>query len=534
MKTGGSRRLTGLLLLAAVYGLAIYWVFTRSAPLEDEREVTIRVAHWQIELGPPDGIEAAIKRYEELNPRVRVKQVLVPSGVYRQWLRANFAGDNAPDIVEYGVWLAGLSDLPVRYFDPLTNELLEPNPYNRGTPLEGEAWLKTFADELLEQRLNSPEPGQYYAVTLTRLSQRLFCNRDLLREITGSDALPEDFAAMRRIFAQTAEYGRRRGRPVFPFAGSRDNAMWLMAFYMGGTQNKLGRALDHDGMLGFYPRQLQWSYLRGEWRYNQPEVKAGLHLLAELSAQMRPGYMQALRDEAVRQFLQGDALFLFAGAWEATSLRRLADFTVDALRCPQPTVDDPVVGEHMLGRFADGSNTTSFGFYLNKHTPHRQEAIDFLRFLTSYEGNKLFTDHSGWPPAVREVPMTPEVAALLSPDDGYAYNGPSFNLGGSSGNIFARNVHLLSGPEASIDRLAEVLDRDMPAAAQEGLQIEERAARWAMLPQDARIIGLGGVLAAEPGDAATRLRQERLEAAQNLSEARALLLARQLEMTAGR
>src|SRR5690606_24284264 len=154
--------------------------------------------------------------------------------------------------------------------------------------LEGEAWLKTFADELLEQRLNSPEPGQYYAVTLTRLSQRLFCNRKLLREITGSDELPEDFAAMRRIFAQTAEYGARRGRPAFPFAGSRDNAMWLMAFYMGGTQNKLAQALDHDGILGFYPRQMQWSYLRGEWRYNQPELKAGLALLAELSEQMRP------------------------------------------------------------------------------------------------------------------------------------------------------------------------------------------------------------------------------------------------------
>jgi hypothetical protein len=74
----------------------------------------------------------------------------------------------------------------------------------------------------------------------------------------------------------------------------------------------------------------------------------------------------------------------------------------------------------------------------------------------------------------------------------------------------------------------------MPAAAREGLQIEERAARWAMLPQDARIIGLGGMLAAEPDDTATRLRRERLMAAQNLSEARALLLARQLEMTAGR
>ena len=44
--------------------------------------------------------------------------------------------------------------------------------------------------------------------------------------------------------------------------------------------------------------------------------------------------------------------FLFAGTWEATSLRRLASFPVDALRCPQPTKDDPVVGEAMLGRMS--------------------------------------------------------------------------------------------------------------------------------------------------------------------------------------
>jgi ABC-type glycerol-3-phosphate transport system substrate-binding protein len=123
------------------YVVAVYWVFTRSTPIVDERDVTIRIAHWQIELGPPDGIAAVIKRYEELNPRVRVKQVMVPATVYRQWMRANFSGGTAPDIVEYGAWLDGLADLPVRYFDPLTEDLLEPNPYNQGTVLAGVPWI---------------------------------------------------------------------------------------------------------------------------------------------------------------------------------------------------------------------------------------------------------------------------------------------------------------------------------------------------------------------------------------------------------
>ncbi|MFI5357030.1 MAG: ABC transporter substrate-binding protein [Opitutales bacterium] len=520
----------GLPLFVAAYVAAVYWVFTRSTPMGEDRDVTIRIAHWQIELGPPDGIGAAIKRYEELNPHVRVKQMLIPGAVYQQWLRANFAGDTAPDIVEYGVWLNGLEDLPVRYFEPLTNELLEPNPYNRGTALQGVPWVKTFADELLEQRLFSPEPGQYYSVTLSRGSQRLFCNRTLYRAITGRTEPPADFAELRTVFAQTAEYGRRQGRTIYPFAGSRDNAFWLMAFYMGAVNNGLGARLDHYGILGLYPRDLDWTFLRGEWNYQNPSVKAGLRLLAELDAQMKPGYMQFARDEAVRQFLRGEALFLFAGTWEATSLRRLAEFPVDALRCPQPTKSDPVVGRFIMGHCTDGDNITGFGLYLNKYGKHQREAVDFLRFLTSYEGDKLFTDHSGWPPSVRTVPVAPDIASYLSPADGYSYGGPNVVMGGSSLSVLRSNLYLLSGPQGSADKLAEALDQQMPAAGRDALADEGRAARWAVLPQDTRIAALDGLQALLPGDAAVTLRRERLEAAQNLSEARALLIARQLQM----
>lgn len=521
------RRWGGWLILAASLGSA-YWVFFRPQSAAVGREITIRLAHWQLEMGPPDGMAAVIKRYEELNPRVHVEQILVPSSVYIQWMRTNFAGDTAPDIVEYAAWLGGLADLPVRHFEPLTNALLEPNPYNVDTPLQGVPWLKTFADELLEERMYSPEPGQYYTVTLSRGAYRLFTNRHLLQAITGSTEPPADFQALRRIFAQTADYARRRGRPLFPFAGSQDNALWLMNFYMGGVLGKLSLSLDHDGLLALYSRQVEWSFLRGEWSYRQPAPRAGLALLAELHAQMKPGYLQTQRDEAVRQFLQGDALFLFVGTWEATTLRRLADFPVDALRCPQPGPDDPVVGPYLLGRFADGSDVTGFGLSLNKRSLHQREAVDFLRFLTSYEGNKLFAEHSGWPPSVRTVPMPPAIQEFVSPADGYAVTGLNVPIAGSTGSVFKQNLHLLSQPDG-VERLAQALDRDLPSVSRATLQNEERLALWAVLPQDTRLIALSGVLAASP-DAAVMLRRQRLEAAQNLSEARALLLHRQLEM----
>lgn len=522
----------GLIIFGAAYLFAVIWVFTKSTPLKNDREITIRIGHWQIELGPPDGIQAAIDRYMELNPHVEVKQVMVPGNVYRQWMRANFAGNSAPDIVEYGAWLDGLADLPVRYFDPLTADLLEPNPYNKGTKLEGMPWLRTFSDELLEQRQNSPEPGQYYAVTLTRGALRLFVNRDLIEKITGSSEPVETFDEMRTVFKQIADYGRQEGKVIIPFGGSKDNAGWIMSFYTGGVSNKLSKSLDNYGFLGMYPWQTQWKYLNGEWNYQDPAMKAAFKLLGELDQQMRPGYMSFLRDEAVRQFMRGEAVFLFAGTWESTSLRRLAEFPVDAWRCPQPTQDDPVVGEHMLGPYADGNVTTSFGLYLNKRTPHREQAVDFLRFLTSYEGNKLFTDHSGWLPSVKHVPVAPEIASYISPEDGVSYGGPNIAVGGGTRSVFAKHLHLMTGPEGSVDAFAKALDRDMPKAIRQSLTVTERAARWAVLPQDTRILALGGILEAESDNAAVLLRQQRLVAAQNLSEARSMMIARQLELTA--
>ncbi|MBE34082.1 MAG: hypothetical protein CMI16_00700 [Opitutaceae bacterium] len=51
------------------------------------------------------------------------------------------------------------------------------------------------------------------------------------------------------------------------------------------------------------------------------------------------------------------------------------------------------------------------------------------------------------------------------------------------------------------------------------LAVHERSARWAVLPQDAQIIAYGGLRSGDPDEPTHAVRQERLEAAQNLSEA---------------
>ena len=524
-------RIVGIGLLLLGYGVAMYWVFTRSTPVVSSRPVTIRIAHWQIEKGPPDGIEAIIKRYEELNPRVKVEQVLVPENVYRQWVRSNLTGGTGADLIEYGVWLDGLRDIPARYFEPITDEMLRPNPYNKGTALEKVPWVQTFTDGLINQRMNAPDPGQFYAATLTEVSERLFCNRDLLKTITGSDRMPRTFAELRVLFRAVAAYAARTGRPVYSLAGARDNAKWLLQFLMMGAMLESSQRNDRHGVLAVYPWDELELYLEGRWSYRIPEARAGLTLMREVSVNMKPGFVQSLRDAATQEFLRGDALFIFAGTWDGTSLRSLATFPIEILRFPQPTKDDPVMGPYFYGAFADGGGGTAMEIYLNKQSAHPKEAIDFMHFMTSVEGNQLFTDHSGWLPSVREVKVPRDIVAYLTPLDCYSFGAEYTEaIGSTVGAAVLRNLYLLTEAHGSVDQFVDAMEAAMPEAVRADLRKEVSNRAIIVRPQDVTIMANAALSRRAPQDGSLPLARERLESSQTQSEGLMLQMSRQLNV----
>jgi len=528
---GQIRSRLGLAIAVGTYLFAAWWVFTRSTPIVAQRPVTLRVAHWQIERGPPEGLAAVIRRYEELNPRVKVEQVLVPGGgpIYRQWLRSNLIGGTGPDLVEYGYWLDGMTDIPARYFAPITDEMMLPNPYNRGTPLESVAWLDTFTDGLIIQQATAPVPGQFYAATLTEVSTRLFCNQDLLKQITGSTKTPRTLIELRAISARVRAYAARTGRPVYTLAGSRDNANWLLQFLMQGTMMPRSQRNDRYGTLALNSWDELGHYLEGRWTYDSPEARAGLELMREISLNMKPGFLQSMRDAATQEFLRGDSLFIFAGTWDGTSLRELATFPVEVIRFPQPTPDDPVVGKFYIGPYADGGGGTCMELYLNKQTTHRAEAVDFLRFMSSMEGSQLFTDHSGWLPAVRGVKVPDRIKAYETPKDCFTFGMPYTVIGSTVMSNLDLNMHLLSGPTGSVDKFVAAMEAGMPKAVRADLQKEISNRYLAVRPQDVQIMALNELSRRLPGNADLPVSRERLESSQTQTEALVLQMQLQLQ-----
>ena len=526
----------GLWLLVLAYGLSAYWYLFRVRSMFHDRPVTITMAHWQIERGPPDGFAAVIKRYEELNPRVKVEQLMIPGAttIYPQWMRSNLAGDNGPDILEWGFWMEGGRDIPARYFAPLTAELAKPNLYDRGSSQEGLPWEDTFHDRLIVPRRETPEPGQIYGVSVTDNVFRLFCNAPLLREITGSDQHPKTFDDLRKILAQGREFSRRTGRQVSGFAGSHDHANWIGELIMDGPIIPLYLELDREGNLYLYGREALAGYLERRWNFERPDVEAGLQLMREVALAMKPGSMQSLREDALIEFFRGEALFIFSGTYEATTLRRMAPFKVAAMPMPEVMPDDSEVGRFVIGPRDDGIGDGTSSLYLNRRSAHPKEALDFLRFLTSVEGQQLFTDHSGWLPVANGVVLPDAIKEFRERARGYAFGeGALNNLGSEVNMAWQRNVYLLTSERGSVAAFGAAMDRDAPAAIRKDLRDMIRNTLLLVKPADAAIVAKAALAEVSPDGGRLRLRLRELEAGQTLSEGLASKMALQLEETRG-
>jgi raffinose/stachyose/melibiose transport system substrate-binding protein len=272
------------------------------------------------------------------------------------------------------------------------------------------------------------------------------------------------------------------------------------------------------------------AYLEGKWSYSDPAVKAGLQLVREVTQAMKPGFLQLRRDDAMLEFLRGDALFFFYGTWDATSLRRLASFEIKPMKLPPVLPDDPEVGKYIIGIGGEGIGETSLAMYLNKGSRHQAEAIDFLQFLTSVPGQQIFTDNSLWLPATEGVVVPEAIKNFRDYQQGLTFGQAPYDALGTEVSMnWDRYFYRLVGDQGSADKFATALDEVMPAAIRADLTTEMRNALLLVKPRDAMLVGW----AALPGEKA-KARREELESAQTMSEGLAFQMKLVLDATAAR
>lgn len=450
----------GFALLGAAYLLATFLVMRRAAREVTSDRITIRLSQWQLEGGVRDAVDAIIRRYEELNPRVHVVQIAVPGGTtYLPWIQAQMVGGTGPDLVEYSwPWPD-----TARNFSPISAEVMLPNPYNRGTPLEGVPWRDTFIDGMTSPDNFVQTLSQYYGVSMTTGMHRIVYNKVLLKTITGHDTPPRTYRELLAVCAQIKAYAQVHHLNLAPLACSRTTHINLTGEIISDMSTQLSARMDFRHRLKLDPEDIGRAYLRGEWNYDSPELTAGFEALKEFGAICTPGFLQRERDTALTDFVTGRAVMVVAPSWEATSLQQLCAFELGAFRYPTAREDDPVYGRYAKGPFSEGQVLTGMPFYLNRATPHRAEALDFLRFMSSYEGSSIFTNVSNWLPVVVGVKPSDFSAQFQLQRDGYHWYG---NFLGPSSHIDPQSLMLsvlytLWSPDGSVAAFSAALTNGM-------------------------------------------------------------------------
>lgn len=525
------RRLASLgafTLLTAIYALSLCHVFnwgarTAGAP---QPRVVLRFAHWQLEAGMREAFDLVARRYMELHPDVRVEQLAVPGTVYKQWLNTQLAGGTVPDLVSFNSPdLALVAQIP-RHFEPISRWLEEPNPYNAGTPLAGVPWRLTFVDGGRNRATYLDQFRNYYAVGLCSHSMRMFYNRDLLRAITGRDDPPRNF----REWLALGQNVRAHRPGLLPVAGAHDNVSWLMPTLVNQSVARWLFASDYTLRFSTTCADFFGDMLRGRWELRSPEMQKALRVAHAFGGEMPPGFLQLDRDSALQAFLSGNAFAIPTGTWDYPTMRAQASFDIGAFRLPLPTADDPEHGGLALLPVSDGSLGTAMPFYLAKQSRHKAEAIDFLRFVTGLEGNRLFSHASHWMPSVDGVVIDPEVEPFKQMVEGYVVtdiqNGPTvLGAGAEHMRLVETNLHVLFAPNGGVEAFTRAIEGRFREAVQADLHKQLSVQQENLRGRDVALGALEFLDSPEQAEAARQL------SAQHLIETQACLLATTLAAT---
>lgn len=467
---------TGLLILL-IYASASWMQLDRIlAETSRDQRIVLRFAHWQLESGMREAFEHMAQRYMELHPHVRVEPMAIPGNVYTQWLNTQLVGETAPDIVMFDSRFSAEVQQMTRFFEPLSRWLVQPNPYNRGTPLENVPWRLTFLDGLRNRATYNEQLRDYFAVSLCSHAMLMFYNRDLMTRITGSPEPPATFTA----WIALGEKIRAEHPDLVHVAGAKDYSVWLMAMLANQSVTRWLLQADHGLRFSVNGTDLFADLLAGRWDVDSPAIQSALQIIRAVGQQMTPGFLQLDKSTALGSFVRGEAVSLYSGTWDYPSLAALADFEIGGFMVPVPTAAEPPYGGHALLPAVSGVLSTAMPFFLNRQSAHQAVAIDFLHYLTSMEGNALFAREGKLMPAIIGVQTGPALRRFKANYDGHVVtttkDGLSliYGTGPEYARLWLSHIHQLFSPDGGVERYGRTLRGGLGQAAVADLGIQLR------------------------------------------------------------
>lgn len=335
-----------------------------NTPGEQTDEVTIQYWHINSETLGANAIRETISRFNELHPNITVEAEFQGNyGELMNNLQASIAGGSPPDIAQIGYnfrqyVLTNLPHVPVSDFADTDPEYGE--------------FIDGFIDGILN--LGQDADGMQRAIPLAISSPLMYYNADLFREAgLDPEAPPQTWEEVREaaliIREKTGEYG----------LGLQTNAAdnWLPQSLI---ESNGGWIIDPDGQVAV----------------NQPEVEEVYRFWQELALVDRS--LPVITDAEQEQAFAAGRLGMYVKT--SAALSNFIDLAAFELR----TASFPSWGDQDR-RLASGGNAL---FIFSQDEAKQRAAYEFLKFVSSKEGQTIWVKDTGYLPLVKDVEDDPQ------------------------------------------------------------------------------------------------------------------------------
>ncbi|MEI6420597.1 MAG: extracellular solute-binding protein [Lentisphaerota bacterium] len=391
----------GILILSFLAS-AIY-VFINDSTKRDESVTRIRFCHWNLEAA--SAFDAVIRDFQQdyfkkTGKKVVVEQIAIPYTGYSEYTNTGLIGKTAPDIIQIGCsgTLANVNNI-ARYFIPLGEIILKPNPWNEGTPLQGLPWKDTFTDGMQ----GSLEPGfqEYYRISVSYQTVRIFYNKNLLRKISGTDKFPGEYGDFLELCRKVVKYSETAEVKTVPVAACFFQKEMFKGAYASAFTQDLIRKTDFNFDASADSLEC-YNHYGKDWAFDSEQLKDSLDCTIEVVKYFMPGWMAAARDDMSFAFVQQRALMTITWGQDGKMFLDQINGAFDVGVC-----DVPLPFKHpKYSRFVKSSANevaipSGSPMSIINFTKHPEECISFLQYLTTARANSKFNSLVCWLPVVK-------------------------------------------------------------------------------------------------------------------------------------
>lgn len=336
----------------------------------DDATVTLKFLHKWPQPQYMPYFEEVVSQFEAEHPGIKIQMEAVADEPIKDKLRVLMGTDSQPDI--FFTWSGEFANKFVR----------SDNAYDLTSALQADSeWMDGFMTAGLEPFEND---GKNYGIPF-RINGKFFVYNTEMFENLGLDK-PETWDE----FIAACETIKENG--VTPIAFGNQSP-WAGCHYLTGLNQKM--VPDEVRLTDYNPKS-------GE--FTDPGYIKALEYFEQLS-------MNGYFNDGVNSTSHDMAHQLFASGKAAMIYIELEEF---------PTVEDNIPGKwdfFAMPEIADGKGSENFltgapdGFMISSKTEHPEEAVEFLKFLTSKPMADKLVQMLGWPSPVKGT-VTAENQAL--------------------------------------------------------------------------------------------------------------------------